>query len=93
MIRTLAAALLLGITLLAQAQSPVTLAGVRYEPRLTVANTPLELNGAGIRYKFVIKVYTAGLYLATKAGTPEAALSAPGPKRIHFVMLRDIDGN
>ncbi len=93
MIRTLAAALLLGITLLAQAQSPVTLAGVRYEPRLTVANTPLELNGAGIRYKFVIKVYTAGLYLATKAGTPEAALSAPGPKRIHVVMLRDIDGN
>lgn len=93
MIRTFLAALLAGFTLLAQAQAPVTLAGVRYEPRLTVANTPLELNGAGIRYKFVIKVYTAGLYLATKAGTPEEVLNAPGPKRLHVVMLRDIDGN
>jgi hypothetical protein len=53
----------------------------------------LQLNGAGIRYKFVIKVYTAGLYLGGKVGTTEAALAAPGAKRMHVVMLRDIDAN
>lgn len=68
-------------------------AGVRYEPQVTVANVPLVLNGAGVRYKLVIKVYTAGLYLTTKAATTEAVLAAPGPKRIHVVMLREIDAN
>ena len=71
----------------------VDLAGVKYAPSVQVAGSTLQLNGAGIRYKFVIKVYTAGLYLAGKASTPEAVLAAPGPKRMHVVMLRDIDAN
>lgn len=75
------------------AAQTVELAGVKYPPSAQVAGTPLQLNGAGIRYKFIIKVYTAGLYLTTKASTPEAVLSAPGPKRLHVVMLREIDGN
>lgn len=78
---------------LAQAQSAVDVAGVRYPPSANVAGTSLLLNGAGTRYRFVVKVYTAGLYLAAKANTPEAVLAAPGPKRLHVVMLRDIDGN
>jgi hypothetical protein len=53
----------------------------------------LSLNGAGIRYRFVVRVYTAGLYLAAKANSTEAVLAAAGPKRLHVVMLRDIDGN
>jgi hypothetical protein len=68
-------------------------AGVKYPASVQVAGTPLQLNGAGIRYKFVIKVYTAGLYLGARATTPEAVAAAPGPKRLHVVMLRDIDGN
>lgn len=68
-------------------------AGVRYEPQVSVGGTPLLLNGAGVRYKLVIKVYTAGLYLTAKAASTEAVLAAPGPKRIHVVMLREIDAN
>jgi hypothetical protein len=68
-------------------------AGVRYAPTAAVAGNTLQLNGAGIRHKFVIKVYTAGLYLGAKAATPEAVIAAPGPKRLHVVMLRDIDAN
>lgn len=79
-------------TPLAQAQA-VELAGVKYEPSLQIGGSKVQLNGAGIRYKAVFKVYTAGLYLAAKAATPEAVLAAPGAKRIHIVMLRDIDGN
>ena len=68
-------------------------AGVKYDNTARVAGETLQLNGAGVRYKAVFKVYTAGLYLTQKAATPEAAIATPGPKRIHVVMLRDIDAN
>ncbi len=71
----------------------VEVANVKYEPALDLGGQKLLLNGAGIRYKFVVKVYTAGLYLTHKAGTTPEVLAAPGPKRIHIQMLRDIDGN
>ncbi len=68
-------------------------AGVRYEPQVSLGGSVLQLNGAGVRYKAVFKVYTAGLYLTAKAGSTEAVLAQGGPKRIHVVMLRDIDAN
>jgi Chalcone isomerase-like len=77
----------------APARAQVELAGVKYAAAASLANTPLTLNGAGIRYKAVFKVYTAGLYLPARAATAEAVLGAPGPKRLHVVMLRDIDAN
>lgn len=86
----IAASSLAAGTVAAQA---VEVANVKYEPTLDVAGQKLQLNGAGIRYKFVVKVYTAGLYLTTRVGTTAEALAAPGPKRIHIQMLRDIDGN
>lgn len=71
----------------------VEVAGVRYEPQATLGGQKLLLNGAGIRWKLVVRVYTAGLYLTTKATTTDQALAAPGPKRMHIAMLRDIDAN
>jgi hypothetical protein len=72
----------------------VDLAGVKYETVEQVGNAKLQLNGAGIRYKAIFKVYTAGLYLSAKASTPEAVYAAANaPRRIHIVMLREIDGN
>lgn len=87
-------AALLALTLSSQAQTPpVDVAGMKYETTAEVAGQKLQLNGAGIRYKAIFKVYTAGLYLGSKASSPEAALVAPGAKRMHIQMLRDIDGN
>jgi hypothetical protein len=71
--------------------APVELAGVTLQDRATVGDSPLVLNGAGVRYKAVFQVYTAGLYLTAKATTPEGVLAAAGPKRITITMLRDID--
>lgn len=68
-------------------------AGVKFEPSVQVSGAKLQLNGAGVRYKAIFKVYAAGLYLSTKAASPEAALAAPGPKLLQIVMLREIDGN
>ena len=87
-----AALILFLVPLGAQAQT-TDVAGVKYEATQQLANARLVLNGAGVRYKAVFKVYAAGLYLATKAGTPDEVLAAPGPKRMQIVMLRDIDAN
>ena len=69
----------------------VEVSGVKLEDRVTVAGQPLQLNGAGIRYQAVFKVYTAGLYLGQKADTPDEVLAATGPRRMTITMLRDID--
>lgn len=80
------------LALPAQAQD-TDVGGVRHPTSVSVQGTALQLNGAGIRYKAVFKVYTAGLYLSQKADTPEAALASSGPKRMHITMLREIDAN
>ncbi len=78
---------------LACAQTAIDVAGVRFPPSAQVGSAGLLLNGAGLRTRLVVKVYAAGLYLGAKTNSPEAVLAAPGPKRLHVVMLRDIDGN
>jgi hypothetical protein len=91
--------ILLGATLVALLSTPLAQAqttevgGVKYEQSAQMGGARIQLNGAGVRYKAIFKVYTAGLYLGGKAATPEAVLAAPGPKRMHIVMLRDIDAN
>ena len=84
---------LAGAALLASggAVAQTTLADVKYEDAASVQGKPLLLNGAGIRYKAVFKVYTAGLYLEKKAQTPQDIQALKGPKRMRIVMLRDID--
>lgn len=73
------------------ARADVTVSGVKYDDTVELRGAKVQLNGAGTRYKAVFKVYTAGLYLPKKVGTPEEALAHPGAKRIAVTMLRDID--
>jgi len=73
--------------------APVEIHGVKLEDSAQVHGTQLQLNGAGTRYKFVIKVYVAGLYLAKKVSTPDEVISQPGPKRLSITMVRDVDAN
>jgi hypothetical protein len=87
-IRLLAAALVLLACLGAAA---VEVAGVNFDNGAEIAGNKLVLNGTGVRYKAVFKVYAAGLYLSRKADTPDLVVAAPGPKRISITMLRDID--
>ena len=69
----------------------VTVADVKYEPTQTLGDSTVQLNGAGVRYKAVFKVYTAGLYLEKKASTPQEVASQRGPKRLSITMLHEID--
>jgi hypothetical protein len=83
------AAILVSPGVLAQA----VVAGVNYAQTTDIAGGKLQLNGAGVRYKAVFKVYAAGLYLARKAATTEEVLAAPGAKRMTLTMLREIDSS
>src|SRR5260370_20060714 len=64
--------------------------GVKLDETARVANADLKLNGAGIRYKAIFKVYVAALYLKDKKTTVPDILAAPGPRRVTLVMLRDL---
>jgi len=70
---------------------PTTVADVKYEETASVGGSTLQLNGAGVRYKAVFKVYTAGLYLDKKAGSTQEVAALKGPKRMSITMLREID--
>ncbi|QKO23643.1 chalcone isomerase family protein [Rhodoferax sp. BAB1] len=80
--------LLLG---LGQVASALEVGGVNFAPQVEVNGSKLDLNGAGVRYKAVFKVYAAGLYTSRKAGSLEEILKTPGPKRMSITMLREID--
>lgn len=75
----------------AGAADSIEVAGVKFPSTLQVQQTPLELNGAGIRYKAVFKVYAAALYLEKAAHAPAEVFAQSGKKRLVVHMLRDID--
>jgi hypothetical protein len=66
-------------------------AGVEFPDAVEVGGQKLELNGAGLRKKFIIKVYAGGLYLAQRSGDAGAIVAADAPKRVRMVFLRDVD--
>jgi Chalcone isomerase-like len=64
--------------------------GVDFQDTIDVDGAKLTLNGAGVRKKFVIKVYAGGLYLAQPSSDADAIVAANAPKRVRMVFLRDV---
>ena len=52
-------------------------------------DSPLKLNGAGIRYKFIFKIYVGALYLEKKINDPNEILTNPGPSRVIMHIVYD----
>ncbi|NTV96155.1 MAG: hypothetical protein HGA75_12185 [Thiobacillus sp.] len=65
-------------------------AGAAFDETARVGETNLALNGAGLRSKFLFKVYAIGLYLPRKTGDAGQAVGQSGPKRVRIVTLRDV---
>ena len=63
------------------------IAGVDVPQSVTIENTALVLNGAGIRKKLFIKVYVGSLYLSAKQTTVDNILADPGAKSIVMNFL------
>lgn len=89
-IRHALAALLLNAALGAPAALAADVAGVHLDDHATLGGTDTVLNGAGLRTRFMLKVYVIGLYGPKRADSADAFSTAPGPKRIHIATLRDL---
>ena len=70
---------------------PVAAQQTKFPTSTELAGKRLVLNGAGTRYRTVIKVYDLALYVPQKASSREAILAQKGPYRVRLVALRDID--
>jgi len=69
------------------------MAGVQLVDSITQeGGTQLQFNGAGIRSKFVVKVYVAMLYLENKSNDAAAVISDAGAKQLimHF-LYKEVD--
>ncbi|MGZ4812209.1 MAG: chalcone isomerase family protein [Terriglobales bacterium] len=70
-----------------------TLAGVTLPDTVQVGDRSLVLNGLGLRKKFVVKVYVAGLYLEQKSTDANAIIKTEAPKRIVMQFLHGASKN
>ncbi len=71
----------------AHSSAQVKMYGVTLSPQIAPAKTTLTLNGGGVRTKYFIKVYVAGLYLQNKSSNPKEIIDADKPMsvRIHII--------
>lgn len=83
------AVLLLGVA----PASAGTKGGLSMPDSITVDDTPLVLNGMGIREATILKVdvYVAGLYLERRSGDPAAILASNERKQLSLHFVRDVD--
>jgi hypothetical protein len=64
----------------------------KFETSAEVLGTKLQLNGQGTRRRGIFNGYDMALYTPRKVSTAEELLTLPGPKKLHFVALRDLPG-
>jgi hypothetical protein len=58
-----------------------------------VANTELQLNGAGVRAWSFYKAYVAALYLQKKTPAASEVIAQPGAKRVQLRILMTVPGS
>lgn len=84
------ATLIAGTALCLQAGAATTVH--KFDPTAQLGGSTLQLNGKGTRVRLVFKAYDMGLYTTRRASTPAELLAMPGPKRLQFTALRELQG-
>lgn len=84
------ATLIAGMALCLQAGAAPTVH--KFEPTAQLGGSTLLLNGKGTRVRLVFKAYDMALYTAKRVTTPAELLALPGPKRLQFTALRELQG-
>ena len=72
------------------AQAAAEVGGVKFEDTSRLGAAELQLNGAGMRSRFFLKVYAIGLYLTERKTTAADVLAVKGAKRLQVVTLREL---
>ena len=68
----------------------VKINGVTLSPKIAPAKTELLLNGGGVRTKFFMKVYVAGLYLQKKSSDPKEIIEADKPMAVRMHIISNL---
>lgn len=76
----------------AEAREAMTIAGVSVPAVAQQSAGPLQLNGAGLRRKFMLKVYVASFYTAKPVRTFQEAASPKLARRLQLHFMRDVSG-
>lgn len=79
------------LLLLAEVADARSVAGVEVPETLSVGGKTLKINGAGIRKKFIVKVYVGALYVEETATDPAAILKADSTRALQMTFLRSVD--
>lgn len=67
-----------------------TVADVDVPEQQSIAGQDLRLNGAGLRQRFVFRVYVAALYRPQPTTDAGKILNSPEPQLLRLTLLRDI---
>lgn len=86
----LPAAVLLAALLIGEGALAAQVEGVTVPDKARIGEAEIVLNGAGVRTRFLFKVYVGALYLAQKTGVAQAAITDAGAKRVALHMLREL---
>ncbi len=89
--KNLLSAVLVCLTFIAPA-SAKEVAGIDVAETLKANDTILQLNGAGLREKWVFDVYVGGLYLESTNNNANDIISTDAAMAVQLIMLRDVDG-
>ena len=87
MSRPLALALALALALPARG---AIVAGREVPDAISVGESRLVLNGAGIRKRLFFKVYVGALYVRARSSDPAAIVAADEPKAVRVFFLRNV---
>src|SRR5262245_13978360 len=81
---------LAAVLLLPVAARAKEVAGVNFPATVQAGGKTLTLNGAGLRTRFMFKVYAIGLYLEHPSTDARAILAADEVRRAELHMLRSV---
>lgn len=64
----------------------------KFEPTAQLGGSAILLNGKGTRVRLVFKAYDMALYTTKRVSTAAELFALPGPKRLQFTSLRELQG-
>jgi len=83
----------LGLAFGMVAAQAIDVGGLKFDDTVKVGGKELKVNGAGVRTRIVIKVYSLVLYLPEKKDTTAGVLETAGPRRFSLGLLREVTGD
>lgn len=82
--------LVLTLAIVSSVANAKEIEGINIPEYLKVANSKLILNGAGVRSKFFMDLYVAGLYLQNKSTDPKAIVESDEPMAIRLHIISSL---